>query len=71
MVKQQLKTKEHHAKVKAAYYQQNKDKFRQWAADRYHKVNPASAEAIETRIAELQHMLAKIKGTTEIKAVFF
>jgi|TARA_B110000208_G_scaffold184787_1_gene239047 hypothetical protein len=60
-MKQQVTTKEHNAQVKAEYYRKNKDKFRQWAAERYHKVNPSTPEAIEQRILELQVLLSKMK----------
>ena len=51
------KLKESQAKAKAKYYQNNKEKFRKWQFDRYHRTNPTTKEDVQKRIEELQKVL--------------
>ena len=54
-----VKTKEY----KAAYYQRNKHKFREWANARYHRTNPKSREEILDAIVALQKRLQALPIT--------
>ena len=57
-----VKTKEY----KAAYYQRNKHKFREWANARYHRTNPKSREEILDAIVALQKRLQADRVITRI-----